>query len=146
MAQLTCCSLKGFGLDTFCVQDYAAYVEEMFKKNINIPRVRTKERFAGMVVFDEDTEETVEGFIKMCKWSKPSVICIDFSNLTSDEGGILAFIGDLIKKELAASYIDLESYEERFALGLKVDCRDWTDHGDIVIVEDDSIAEMFCGE
>ena len=146
MAQLTCCSLKGFGLDAFCVQDYAAYVEEMFKKNINIPRVRSNERFAGMVVFDEDTEETVGGFIELCKWSKPSVICIDFSNLTSDGNGILALIGGLIKKELAAYYIDLESYEERFALGLKVECRDWTDRGDIVAVEDDSITAMFCDE
>lgn len=146
MAQLTCCSLQGFGLDTFCVQDYAAYVEDMSKKNIRIPRVRSKERFAGMVVFNDDTEETVSGFINMCKWSKPSVVCVDFSNLTSDGDGILAFIGDTIRGELGASYVDLESYEERFAFGLKVDCRDWSDHGDIVSVEDDSFTAMFCDE
>lgn len=144
MAQLTCCSLKGFGLDTFCVEDYVEYVNDAFKKNVNIPRVRTQERFAGMVVFDDDTEETIGGFIRMCKWAKPSIICIDFSNITSDgiRRGVLSFIEDTIKSELASWYTDLESYEERFSFGLKTECRDWSDRGDIIESAEDGIDDM----
>lgn len=140
MAELTCCSIKGFGLETFCVQDYASYIDAQFKKNINIPRVRCNEKFAGMVIFDHDTEETITGFLRMCKWSKPSVVCIDFSNIGTKRPRAVEAIESLIKEMLGSSYVNIDSYEERFSYGLRAECRDWSDAGDLVDITDDSFS------
>lgn len=87
MANFTFDTLKGWSLDTFCVQDYVGYIHNQHSKNSNVPLVKAGEYFAGLVLFDGDTEETVMSFLKMCKVAGVSILRIDFSNITlTDEG------------------------------------------------------------
>ena len=120
MAQLTWKTLKEWGMDTFCVQDYLGYVTNERNKDSLIPRVKSNEYFAGMVIFDEDNEETVSGFINMCKRIHPSIICIDFSNITRDgtKETFLNWINDELDYQMSNMYVNLNSYENRFCLGL----------------------------
>lgn len=142
MANFTFNTLKEWGLDTFCVQDYAGYIHNQHNENSNVPLVKTGEYFAGMVLFDGDTKETVISFLRMCKVAGVSILRIDFSNITlTDEGEkFIKWVGDSIKHELGAIYKDLESYEFSFAWGLQGDCRgvvtERFNHGDFVQVED----------
>lgn len=134
--------LKDGGLDTFCVQDYVGYIHNQHSKNSNVPLVKTGEYFAGMVLFDGDTEETIISFLRMCKVAGVSILRIDFSNITlTDEGEkFIKWVGDSIKHELGAIYKDLESYEFSFAWGLQADCRGGVaerfNHGSFIQVED----------
>lgn len=120
MAQLTWKTLKEWGMDTFCVQDYLGYVTKERNEDSLIPRVKSNEYFAGMVIFDEDNEETISSFINMCKCIHPSIICIDFSNITRDgtKEAFLNWINDELDYEMSNVYVNLNSYENRFCLGL----------------------------
>lgn len=143
MANFTFDTLKGWGMDTFCVQDYAGYIHNQHNENSNVSLVKTGEYFAGMVLFDGDTEETVISFLRMCKVAGVSILRIDFSNITlTDEGEkFIKWVGDSIKHELGAIYKDLESYEFSYAWGLQSDCRDGEvakrfNNGDLVQIVD----------
>lgn len=142
MANFTFSTLKDFGLDTFCVQDYVGYIYNQHDKNSTVPLVKAGEYFAGLVLFDGDTEKTVISFLGMCKIAGVSLLRIDFSNITlTDEGKkFIKWVGDSIKYELGAIYKDLESYEFSFAWGLQSDCRgevaERFNHGNFVQVED----------
>lgn len=125
MAQLTYKTLKEWGTDTFCVQDYVGYVNIERKMNSNIPRVRVDEKFAGMVIFNNDNQETISSFIAMCKIIKPSIICVDFSNVDDKNRDFLDWVGNELNNELVNIYIDLNSYENRFCMGLDTYFRCW---------------------
>ena len=68
-------------------------------------------------MFDEDTLETVEGFLNLCKWSNPDVIMINFSNMQNEE--LLTDFAELIADKTGDHYINLNSYENRFSFGRK---------------------------
>lgn len=125
MAQLVYKTLEEWGTDTFCVQDYTGYVNIERKTNSNIPRVRVDEKFAGMVIFNNENQETISSFIAMCKIIKPSIICVDFSNVDNKNRGFLDLVGNKLNDELCNMYIDLNSYENRFCMGLDTYFRDW---------------------
>ena len=125
MANFTFDTLKGWGLDSFCVQDYVGYIHNQHSKNSNVPLVKAGEYFAGLVLFDGDTEEAVMSCLKRCKVAGVSILRIDFSNITlTDEGEkFIKWVGDSVKYALGAIYKDLKSYEFSFAWGLQSDCR-----------------------
>lgn len=125
MANFTFNTLKGWGLDTFCVQDYVGYIYNQHNENSNVPLVKAGEYFAGLVLFDDDTPETVISFLRMCHVADVSVLRIDFSNITLTDDGrkFIKWVGDSIEYELGAIYKDLESYESSYAWGLQADCR-----------------------
>lgn len=125
MAHFTFNTLKEWGLDTFCVQDYVGYIHNQHDANSNIPLVKAGERFAGLVLFDVDIPDTVISFLRMCHVADVSVLRIDFSNITqTDEGRkFIKWVGDSIEYELGAIYKDLESYEFSYSWGLQADCR-----------------------
>lgn len=142
MANFTFDTFKRWGMDTFCVQDYVGYIHNQHSENSNIPLVKTGEYFAGIVLFDGDTEETVISFLRMCNVAGVSVLRIDFSNITqTDEGEkFIKWVGDCIEYELGATYKDLESYEFSYAWGLQADCRgrvaERFNHGNFVQIVD----------
>ena len=80
MAQFTFDTLKGWGMDTFCVQDYVGYIHNQHSENSNVPLVKAGEYFAGLVLFDGDTEETVISFLRMCK---VAALCFVLTSQTS---------------------------------------------------------------
>lgn len=120
MAQLTWKTLKEWGMDSFCVQDYIGYVTRERNKDSLIPRVKSNEYFAGIVIFDDDNKETITSFIHMCKCIHPSIISIDYSNITRDgtKEAFLNWINDELDYEMSCPYVDLHSYEDGFCLGL----------------------------
>lgn len=137
MAQFTFNTLKEWGLDTFCIRDYVEYISYQHDKN-SAALVRAGEYFAGLVLFDGDTEETVISFLRMCHVADVSVLRIDFSNITrTDEGEkFIKWVRDSIEYELGAIYENLESYEFSYAWGRRGDCRgeiaERFNHGNIV--------------
>jgi hypothetical protein len=120
MAQLIWETLKEWGMETPCVQDYHRYVAKERNEDSLIPRLKSNEYFAGMVIFDEDNEKTVSSFIHMCKCIHASIICIDFSNITRDgtKEAFLNWINDELHFEMSNVYVNLNSYENCFCLGL----------------------------
>lgn len=121
MAQLTCERFEDMG-ELFCIEDYIEYLREatqLDKTSFDtyMEMVFPRMHCAGMVIFDEDTLETVEGFLNLCEWSRPDVIMIDFSNMQNEE--LLTEFAELIADKTGDHYINLNSYENRFSFGRK---------------------------
>lgn len=125
MATLTFKTLKQWGMDTFCVQDYIGYIEDARKEDKYLGPVHDNERFAGMVLFDGDTIETVNAFLHLCWEADVSIFRIDFSNIcgTPENKDFLRSLGKHIEYEVGEVYTDLKSYEFSFAYGLNSDSR-----------------------
>lgn len=125
MATLTFKTLKQWGMDTFCVQDYIDYIEDARKEDKHLGPVRDNERFAGMILFDGDTIETVNAFLHLCREADVSIFRIDFSNIsgTPENKDFLKSLGKHIEYEVGEVYTDLKSYEFSFAYGLNSDSR-----------------------
>lgn len=125
MATLTFKTLKQWGMDTFCVQDYIDYIEDARKEDKHLGPVRDNERFAGIVLFDGDTIETVNAFLHFCREADVSIFRIDFSNITDtpENKDFIKSLGEHIEYEVGEAYTDLKSYEFSFAYGLNSDSR-----------------------
>lgn len=114
MAQLTYNTFSEWGIDIFCIEDYISYLKD------NKIAVNYDQHLAGMVIFDDDNEETIQSFVDMCVFNKVSIFMIDFSNI-NDNKWLVTFTETYIKRAIKDFYIDLQSYEFRFAYGLKVE-------------------------
>lgn len=122
MAEITYKSFKDWGMDMFCIQDYNEYLIEKAPEVFD--GVSENEMLAGMVIFDEDTFETITSFIDMAYACCAFIIMIDFSNLsdTIHDGDVefLQSIYDYITTKYGDTFVDLHSYENRFAFGARV--------------------------
>lgn len=122
MAEITYKSFKDWGMNMFCIQDYNEYLIE--KASEAFDGVSENEMLAGIVIFDEDTFETITSFIDMAYTCWSSIIMIDFSNLSDTihdgDSEFLQSIYNYIMTKYGAIFVDLQSYETRFAFGAKV--------------------------
>lgn len=125
MATLTFKTLKEWGMDTFCVRDYIGYIEDARKEDKHLGPVWGGERFAGMILYDGDTFETVNAFLHLCWEADVSIFRINFSNMsgTPENKELLKSLGEHIEYEVGEAYTDLKSYELSFAYGLDSDSR-----------------------
>lgn len=125
MATLTFKTLKQWGMDTFCVRDYIGYIEDARKEDKRLGPVWGGERFAGMILYDGDTFETVDAFLHLCWEADVSIFRIDFSNMsgTPENKEFLKSLGEHIEYKVGEAYTDLKSYEFSFAYGLDSDSR-----------------------
>lgn len=113
--QLTFCTLRNWGLDSFCVSDYVGYVETWRKNTHEIPSVRENEMFLGAVMEELDDEDSFNSFIRVARAIRPAIIVVDFHNIEENTAEIERMYGRM-QSELY-DYVDLDSYEDRITFG-----------------------------
>ena len=124
MATLNFETFAEWGSDSFCVQDYKGYLKG---RGISIhPLYFDNFKLAGLVLFDDDTPDTIEAFLNMAKAARASIILIELCNLTDEKKITLMplFIKNYIRRYLE-HYVDLESYETKISYGLKPEGMSW---------------------
>ena len=113
--QLTFCTLRNWGLDSFCVSDYVGYVETWRKNAYEIPSVRENEMFLGAVMEELDDEDSFNSFIRVARAIRPAIVVVDFHNIEENTAEIERMYGRM-QSELF-EYVDLDSYEDRITFG-----------------------------
>lgn len=113
--QLTFCTLRNWGLDSFCVSDYVGYVETWRENTHEIPPVRENEMFLGAVIEELDDENSFNSFVRVAKAIRPAIVVVDFHNIEQNTAEIERMYSRM-QSELYG-YIDLDSYEDRITLG-----------------------------
>lgn len=113
--QLTFCTLRNWGLDSFCVSDYVDYVETHRKDSYVIPPVRENEMFLGAVMEELDDEDSFNSFVRVAKAIRPAIVVVDFHNIEENAAEIERMYSR-IQSELYG-YVDLDSYEDRITFG-----------------------------
>ena len=124
MATLNFETFAEWGSDSFCVQDYKGYLKG---RGISIhPLYFDNFKLAGLVLFDDDTPDTIEAFLNMAKAARASIILIEFCNLTDEKKIALMplFAKNYMRRHLK-NYTDLESYETKLSFGLMPEGMSW---------------------
>ena len=117
MATLNFETFAEWGLDSFCVQDYKEYLKD--RKVSMYSSVFDNFKLAGLVLFDDDTPDTVEAFLNMAKAARASIILIEFCNLEDEHKAMLMpmFAKNYARRHLK-NHVNLESYETKLSFGL----------------------------
>ena len=125
MADIRFTTLKAWGMDTFIVQDYIGYVEDMIREVGNIPEIRKNEYFAGIIIYGKEDLLSASDFVRLCRAAGVSCIRIDYSHLDNSEANrdFIRKLKNFIDYEIGESYLDLDSYENSLAYGLRADER-----------------------
>lgn len=117
MAIIRCMDFEKWGMDSFCIQDYNGYLQDL---GYNFDT--RNEQIATLTLSDEDDYLTLSSFAKLCRKSQGvALFVIEFAFIKDGEKA--ASYWKRIKSEVEeyGDYIDLESYETKLAFGLKGD-------------------------
>ena len=119
MATIRCMTFENWGMDSFCIQDYTDYLEDMGAGTIN-----SDEKIASITLYDEDDYITLSHFVRLAKDARHvTLFVIEFAFIKDREKAKQYWNKIKTEVEESGDYIDLESYETKLAFGLRGDRR-----------------------
>lgn len=112
MADLTYCTFKEFGDGAFCIQDYRGIAGDE----------QAKGKILGLILYPNDTTTTINAFIRLAAELNPEIVMVEFHYLLEDYSTDARLLETYVKDHLSFltdvyDYFDMDSYEERVALG-----------------------------
>ena len=123
MLNLEVKTIKDFGENAFCVQDYNGW-----RRDNHYLEVAPYDHIAVAYLQDDDTcsiLEDIEAFVEMCYLGDIAIGVIEFDNLAKNNveefsenaKAIWHWTETLIRGQYKGIFIDLESYETKIAFG-----------------------------
>ena len=112
MADITYCTFKEFGDGAFCIQDYRGIAGDK----------QAEGKMLGLILYPNDTITTVNSFIRLATELKPEIVMVEFHYLLEDYSTEAHNLEVFTKEQLSlfeddCDYFNMDSYEERVALG-----------------------------
>ena len=112
MADITYCTFKEFGDGAFCIQDYRGIAGDK----------QAEGKILGLILYPNDTVTTVNSFTRLATELKPEIVMVEFHYLLEDYSTEAHKLEVFTKEQLSFlewdyDYFNMDSYEERVALG-----------------------------